>query len=184
MRFDVDPRKSIQGARNRAAGAFFEDAILRACKHYWLSGQAAIDKTPEPMQPIKDLGNGRFVAHYAKKAQPDFQGTLQGGRSVCFEAKHTDADLIRQGAVTDEQAKVFDVKEALGAVCFVLVSFGFREFYRVPWAVWRDMRAHFGHKYMTPVEGVKYRLPVTTGLLLFLEPADYWTDKPAMEEQK
>ncbi len=75
MRFDVDPRMSIQGARNRASGAFFEDAILRVCRHYWLSGQAAIDKTPEPMQPIKDLGGGRFVAHYAKKAQPDFQGT-------------------------------------------------------------------------------------------------------------
>ena len=38
---------SIQGARNRASGAFFEDAILRVCRHYWLSGQAAIDKTPE-----------------------------------------------------------------------------------------------------------------------------------------
>lgn len=49
MRFDVDPRMSIQGARNRASGAFFEDAILRVCRHYWLSGQAAIDKTPEPM---------------------------------------------------------------------------------------------------------------------------------------
>lgn len=61
MRFDVDPRMSIQGARNRASGAFFEDAILRVCRHYWLSGQAAIDKTPEPMQPIKDLGGGRFV---------------------------------------------------------------------------------------------------------------------------
>ena len=144
---------SIQGARNRASGAFFEDAILRVCRHYWLSGQA-----------IKDLGGGRFVAHYAKKAQPDFQGNLQGGRSVCFEAKHTE---------TNEQAAVLDVKEALGALCFVLVSFGFREFYRVPWAVWRDMRAHFGHKYMTPEEGAAYRLPVTMGLLLFLDPKDY-----------
>ncbi|WP_343121121.1 Holliday junction resolvase RecU [Intestinimonas butyriciproducens] len=173
MRFDVDPRMSIQGARNRASGAFFEDAILRVCRHYWLSGQAAIDKTPEPMQPIKDLGGGRFVAHYAKKAQPDFQGNLQGGRSVCFEAKHTDSDRIKQSAVTNEQAAVLDVKEALGALCFVLVSFGFREFYRVPWAVWRDMRAHFGHKYMTPEEGAAYRLPVTMGLLLFLDPKDY-----------
>ena len=173
MRFDVDPRMSIQGARNRASGAFFEDAILRVCRHYWLSGQAAIDKTPEPMQPIKDLGGGRFVAHYAKKAQPDFQGNLQGGRSVCFEAKHTDSDRIKQSAVTNEQAAVLDVKEALGALCFVRVSFGFREFYRVPWAVWRDMRAHFGHKYMTPEEGAAYRLPVTMGLLLFLDPKDY-----------
>lgn len=173
MRVDVDPRKAIQGARNRAAGALFEETILRACKHYWLSGQAAIDKTPEPMQPIRDLGGGRFVAHYAKKAQPDFQGNLHGGRAVCFEAKHTDSDRIRQEAVTSEQADVLDVKEALGAICFVLVSFGFREFYRVPWAVWRDMRAHFGHKYMTPGEGEKYRLPPTGGLLLFLSREDY-----------
>lgn len=113
------------------------------------------------------------MAHYAKKAQPDFQGNLQGGRSVCFEAKHTDSDRIKQSAVTNEQAAVLDVKEALGALCFVLVSFGFREFYRVPWAVWRDMRAHFGHKYMTPEEGAAYRLPVTMGLLLFLDPKDY-----------
>ncbi|WP_195614495.1 Holliday junction resolvase RecU [Intestinimonas butyriciproducens] len=75
---------------------------------------------------------------------------------MCFEAKHTDSDRIKQSAVTNEQAAVLDVKEALGALCFVLVSFGFREFYRVPWAVWRDMRAHFGHKYMTPEEGAAY----------------------------
>ena len=174
MRFDVDPRKSIQGARNRAAGSFFEETILRACKHYWLSGQAAIDKTPEPMQPIQDLGGGRFIAHYTKKAQPDFQGNLLGGRSICFEAKHTSCDRIKQDAVTTEQSDVLDVKDALGAICFVLVSFGFRAFYRVPWPVWRDMRAHFGHKYMTQEDGVAYRLPATTtGLLLFLEPEDY-----------
>ena len=174
MRMDADPRKILQGARNRAAGNTFEDIILRACKHYWLSGQAAIDKTPEPMKPIRDLGNGRFVACYVKKAQPDFQGNLLGGRAVCFEAKPTETDRIKQEAVNEEQARVFDIKEALGAICFVLVSFGFRDFFRVPWAVWRDMRANFGHKYMTMEEGDKYRLtPTTGGLLLFLTRSDY-----------
>ena len=123
MRFDVDPRMSIQGARNRASGAFFEDAILRVCRHYWLSGQAAIDKTPEPMQPIKDLGGGRFVAHYAKKAQPDFQGNLQGGRSVCFEAKHTEPT---------EQAAVPAASETPAARRWVRGSFGCRASARKP----------------------------------------------------
>lgn len=163
-----NPRNVLQGARNRAAGLQFEALIEAACEHYRLHDLAEIEKTPEPMQPVKDLGGGKFVAHYAKKAQPDFKGTLAGGRAVAFEAKHTETGRMMQSAVNDEQEKRLDRHEQMGALCFVLVSFDFRLFYRVPWDVWRSMKQRYGHKYITPEEAAPYRLRYINGVLDFL----------------
>ena len=79
-----------QNRKNRAQGAFFEQMINGACDFYRSRQIADIEKTPEPMRPIKDLGGGKFIAHYTKAAQADFKGFLFGGQTVMFEAKHTD----------------------------------------------------------------------------------------------
>lgn len=112
------------------------------------------------MKPIRPLKAGRFVACYTKAAQPDFKGTLKGGRSVVFEAKHTSADRIEQKRVTAEQTEALNRHHALGAACFVLVSFRLTHFYRVPWAVWRSMPEHFGKKSATPVDLAPYRVEI------------------------
>ena len=164
-----NPRNVLQGARNRINGHLFEDIIEAACEYYRLKDLAEIEKTPEPMQPIKDLGQGRVIAHYAKKAQPDFKGTLAGGRAVAFEAKYTETDRMLQSAVNDEQENRLNRHEKMGAACFVLVSFDFRLFYRVPWDVWKGMRQHFGHKYMTPEDAAPYRVRYINGVLDFLK---------------
>lgn len=52
----------------------------------------------------------------------------------------------------------------------LLCSFSGRAFYRVPWAVWKDMKRLFGRKYITPADLVEYRVPFAApGVLLFLE---------------
>lgn len=163
-----NPRNVLQGARNRAAGLHFEAMIEAACEYYRQNDVAEIEKTPEPMQPTKDLGGGKFVAHYAKKAQPDFKGTLAGGRSVAFEAKHTEKDRMLQSVVNEEQEKRLNRHEKMGAVCFVLVSFDFRLFFRVPWKVWRTMKESYGRKYITPEDVMPYRLKYINGVLDFL----------------
>jgi recombination protein U len=104
-----------------------------------------------------------------KKAQPDFKGTLHGGRSVVFEAKHTDKDRIQQSCVTDEQAKRLNKHEKLGALTFVLVSFGMAEFYRIPWCDWKCMKELFGRKYVSPSDLGEYRVREADGVLRFLE---------------
>lgn len=47
---------------------------------------------------------------------------------------------------------------------------GGRAFYRVPWAVWKDMKRLFGRKYITPADLAEYSVPFAApGVLLFLE---------------
>ena len=73
-------RLSYQGAVSRAQGAKFEQAIAGACDLYREKGMADIEKTPEPMRPIKRLEGGRFVAMLRKAGPAGLQGNT-GRRS-------------------------------------------------------------------------------------------------------
>ena len=164
-------KKMVQGKRNRAAGQHFEDLIDAACVYYSLSGQAEIEKTPEPMRVIQalDRAKGIFKAVYDKKAQPDYTGVQYNGRAVMFDAKHTDADKIMQSAVTEHQEEKLDKMQRMGATCFVLVSLNTTGFYRVPWDIWRNMKVNFGHKYMNAEDLEDYRVPYENGIVRFLD---------------
>ena len=159
----------MNGRRSKAAGEYWENMIEAACQHYRLKGIAEITKTPEPMRPIKSLGQGKFIAHYEKMAQPDYKGTLAGGKAVVFEAKHTDSDRIEQSRLTDEQVESLSTHHSLGAAAFVLVSVGLQDFFRVPWEVWRDMKDIYGHKHMKLAELEPYRVQYIVGVLKLLE---------------
>lgn len=152
-------RRSYTGARSRAEGEGFESIIDNACAYYRSIGLADIEKTPEPMRPIGSPDRaGRFLACYTKQAQPDYKGILKGGRAINFEAKHTDSDRLTFDRVLTAQALRLSRTEALGGVAFVLCSFSGRAFYRVPWAVWKDMKRLFGRKYITPADLAEYRV--------------------------
>lgn len=92
-----NPVNQYRGAVARAQGKRFESYIDASLKYYQQQGLAIVEKTPEPMRPTKDLGNGKFIAFFEKAAQPDYKGTLKGGRAVVFEAKFTASDHIDQG---------------------------------------------------------------------------------------
>ncbi len=163
-------RRSQIGAQNRAAGEHFEKTIEASLVWYKLNGSAEIEKTPEPMKPLgKPNKRGQFLACYVKAAQPDFKGTLDGGRSVVFEAKHTIADKIDQKVVSKDQGDRLEHHHKLGAVAFVIVGLGFEDFYRVPWEVWRDMKNIYGHKHMKRCELEPYRVQYITGVIKLLE---------------
>lgn len=163
-------RASIQGKRNRTQGLKFEEIIDEACEHYRTMGLAYIEKTPEPMKVIKVLDRrlGRFVAVFTKAAQPDYKGTMAGGQSIVFEAKHTESDRIKQDAITEDQWKALDLHEAMGAITFVLVALDM-SYYRVPWQKWKTMKQDCGHKYMNAADLHPYTLGTWPGHLRFLE---------------
>lgn len=163
-------RASIQGKRNRALGLKFEEIVNEACEHYKSLGLANIEKTPEPMKVIGVLNRriGQFKAVFEKAAQPDYKGTMAGGRSVVFEAKHTETDRIKQDAVTEDQRDAMDLHEAMGAWCFVIVCLG-DTYYRVPWTKWKTMKEDCGHKYMNATDLHPYMLGTWPGNLRFLE---------------
>lgn len=159
----------IRGKQNKEAGKLFERLISTACYCYREYGRAIIEKTPEPMKPIKSMGGGKFVAVFEKKAQPDFKGTLAGGKTVIFEAKHTMTDRIKRDVVTPHQSVMFEIYSKFGAVCFVLVSFGMEDFFRIPWEVFKDMKQVFGRAYVKAADLEEYRVELKNGILMFLD---------------
>lgn len=170
---DKSPARQAQGSISRATGEGFEAQILTACAYYRAHGIAEIDKTPEPIKVISGRrqnpsGCWSFEAVFTKQAQPDFQGTIDGGRSVVFEAKATDKDRILQSAVTDEQSHAMQSHAQKGALAFVLVCLRGRAVYRVMWEDWQNMKELFGNKYMTAVELEPYRVQMRRGVILFL----------------
>lgn len=165
-----DPMKQYKGAVSRAQGKHFEEYIDLSLRYYEQKGEAIVEKTPEPMRPTKDLGNGKFIAYYEKAAQPDYKGTLKGGRAVVFEAKYTAAAQIDQSRVTREQAERLDDHHAAGALCFIVAGFGNGDVFRIPWEIWRDMKTHFGHKHATPEELDAFKVHTgRNGILLLLD---------------
>lgn len=165
---EKDPRRQAIGKLAKAKGARFEARLDDSFDYYKRTGYAVIDKTPEPMRVIKSLGDGRFVACYQKKAQPDYKGTIKGGRAVIFEAKFTSADRMEQSRVLDTQADYMDQQTALGARCYVVAGFSTGGVYRLPWDVWRNMKQHFGRKYITEADIQQYRVQENWNAILLL----------------
>lgn len=85
-----------QNAVNNAQGHSFEGYIKAACALYSQQGRAEIEKTPEPFRvTAKNRRDGTFSGRFTARAQPDFQGNLDGGRSIVFEAKYTTTNAAR-----------------------------------------------------------------------------------------
>ena len=178
-------QRSQRGRQSRIMGDHFENMIAASLRWYEDKGAACIEKTPEPMKPLRAPNRqGQFLACYVKAGQPDFKGTLTGGRSVVFEAKHTDSDRIEYSRLTDEQVEKLNTHHKLGAAAFVLVSFGLQDFYRIPWEVWRDMKAIYGRKHIKQPELEPYRVQYIAGVLKLLEgiALDYNQEKEQTHE--
>ena len=175
-------QRSQRGLQSKRAGEHFENLISASLNWYKDKGVAFIEKTPEPMRPLRPPNRmGQFLACYIKAGQPDFKGTLTGGRAVVFEAKHTDSDRIEQSRLTDEQVESLSTHHGLGAAAFVLVSVGLQDFFRVPWEVWRDMKDIYGHKHMKLAELEPYRVQYIAGVLKLLEGVEL--DAPDSEQK-
>ena len=163
-------QRSWRGLQSRIAGEHFEKIIEASLLWYEGKRVAGIEKTPEPMKPLsKPNSQGQFLACFTKAAQPDFKGTLVGGRSVVFEAKHTEGDKIEYSRLTPKQIERLKLHHELGAAAFILVSFGLQNFYRVPWEVWRDMKAIYGRKHMKQADLEPYRVQYIAGVIKLLE---------------
>lgn len=163
-----NPLRQLQGKVSRAKGKQFENELIAACNYYREKGFADVEKTPEPMSPTKSLGAGKFIAHFEKKAQPDFKGTIKGGRSVMFEAKYTSSDRMEQSRVSADQSDYLERHHKLGARCYVIIGFDSGNVYRIPWEIWRDMKQNFGRKYVKETDIQKYRVNRAWNLLLMI----------------
>ena len=153
-----DPKNQARGRKNRAEGKAFEALLDRSFDYISGKGFCQIDKTPEPMKILKRLNAGRFIACFLKKAQPDYKGTVKGGRTVMYEAKFTSQSRAEQSIVNEDQAHYLDRAANLGARCFVLLGFSTGAVYCIPWHVWSDMKRYYRRKYVTEEDIKQYRI--------------------------
>lgn len=166
---EKDPKHQLLGIRAKRMGEAFEKLIEKSFAYYEACGSACVEKTPEPMKPIKNLGGGKFVAFFEKKAQPDYKGTIKGGRTVIFEAKFTSTDRINQNRVSPSQMSYMTKLERLGARCYVVVGFSTGSVYRFPWKDWCDMKKIFGRKFITERDDIcRYKVRCQDGYLMLL----------------
>lgn len=165
-----DPKRQLQGARNRSAGLYFEQMLDWTCEFYLNTGVAKVKKTPEPVKVLSRIDRqGRFTACFEAKAEPDYKGAIAGGTTVVFDAKHTDTDRILHNRLSAEQAKALREYHAMGAAAFVVVSMGFQNFYRVPWILWDNMRQTYGRAYMLEKDLAPHKVPASGRHVFFLE---------------
>lgn len=157
--------RSLQGARNRSAGALFEGMIEKSLSIHRSRGEAVIAKTPEPVKILSGMDkNGRFRACFEKKGEPDYKGVLKGGRCVVLEAKSTTAVRLLWGTVKPHQRACLDAYMAAGAKVYILAYFGKADTYRIDWEVWRDMPKYFGRSFITEDDVQQFKLPRINGL--------------------
>ena len=159
--------QQYQNTVNNAQGHFFEDSIKAACKVYGIRGRAEIDKTPEPFRVIEKFHGGNFRGRFTARAQPDFQGTLSGGRSIVFEAKYTTTDRLKRDVLTQTQQETLENHRQRGALAAVCAGIG-NSFFFVHWEIWRDMKARFGRQYVTAADLEQWRVKFN-GAVLFLD---------------
>ena len=165
-----DPKRQLLGKIANVRGQQFEARLDESFAYYAQRGYAIIEKTPEPMRPTKSLGNGKFIAFYVKQAQPDYKGTIKGGRTVMFEAKFTAADRMEQSRVLQTQQVYMERHQALGARCFVVAGFSSGYVYRIPWDIWSRMKERFGRKYVTEADLESYQVQTAwNGTLMLLD---------------
>ena len=164
---------SYKNKVNRANGQAFEDLISYSLGFYKEKGYANIEKTPEPMRVMRNLGGGRFEAIFTKQAQPDYKGVIIGGQNIIFEAKHTEKGRIQSSAVSSKQEEMFNDYEALGSLCFVFISFSLSSFYRVPWSEWKCMKEKYGRSYLKEEELGEWKLKSNPGIIYLLEGISY-----------
>lgn len=152
---ELERRRKISASNRatRAEGRMFEESILRACEVYKANGTAVINKIPEPRRVVGRTGgrSSLMICCNEKKSDPDFMGSVSpGGRCIIFDAKATHKDRMEKTVLTDHQREIMEAHFACGSDCYMALSFDFKAYYFLPYAMWRDMKEIFGRQYILP----------------------------------
>lgn len=160
------------GYKSKRNGQRFERLIELSCNMYKRESKAFIQKTPENTRFLRPLKGGKFVAVHDKKSQPDFQGTLKGGQSVVFEAKHTNSTNIRFDRLQMHQKRELVKHQQLGAEAFLLISFEVnspdKRVYKVPIKDWLLLENRLDKKSVNENDLKDYRVLVQNDMIRFL----------------
>lgn len=121
-------------------GRDFETLLNMTNSMYQKNGLACVHKVPTEFLPLRDARGKIVGCKVEHKSCVDYLGRYRGN-PVAVEAKHTEQGRIQFDRVEPHQAAYMDdFCMAPGAVGLVVVSFGLRRFYAVPWPFWKVAR--------------------------------------------
>lgn len=98
------------------AGAAWELRLKRWHIQYGEQGLAHIVRCHPGATPV---GDGRVV--FSEEGPPDFQGTLRGGRTVCFDAKETRRNTFAFSSLPGHQAFDLEQTHLMGGLSFLAI---------------------------------------------------------------
>lgn len=114
---------SVTTASNKNAGRGWERYVEAELETMNALSQGYWARSPEPIRPLRSLGDGRIEAVYAKKAEPDYYGILPGGQGVVFDAKLvTNADRFDFSRVAVHQIEAMARCAKAGGLAFVYLG--------------------------------------------------------------
>lgn len=118
-------------------GMALEDYIRFANDRYKHAGVAVISKQATEFKPLRDHTGRICNAKVEEKATVDFLGRYKR-HPIAIEAKHTSGDAIRFDEVQEHQADFMDdFTVEPGTIGLVVVSFGMKRFFAIPWSFWK-----------------------------------------------
>lgn len=120
-------------------GRDLEDFVIQVNDLYTRSGKAVVYKVPTEFLPIRDSTGQIKSCKVEHKSCVDFLGRYNS-IPVAVETKQTHTGRIDFDAVQPHQAAFLDAWTTDKAVGMILVSFGLRRFFAVPWPFWRAAR--------------------------------------------
>lgn len=121
-------------------GRAFENYLKLAHERYQREGIACVHKVPTEFLPLRNASGQIFSCKVEEKSCVDYLGRYREV-PVAVEAKHTERERISFSEVQPHQADYLDdwCRDP-AAVGLVVVSFGMRRFFAVPWPFWRVAR--------------------------------------------
>lgn len=132
--------KNVYQRSQANRGKPFEDFLKFVHQRYQQTGIACIHKVPTEFIPIRDAHGKICSCKVEEKSCVDYLGRYKD-TPVAVEAKHEESERIAFDRVEPHQSNYMDdYTRDPAAVGIVIVSFGLRRFFAVPWIFWKTAR--------------------------------------------
>lgn len=142
-------------------GRPFEEFLKFVHERYKDAGLAVVHKVPTEFLPLRGRNGQIANCKVEHKSCVDFLGRYKT-TAVAIEAKHTESDRISFSRIEEHQADFLDFWDIPGAAALVLVSFGLKRFFAVPWVFWKAARNAWKEQPKKKVEVIAYGWTWTT----------------------
>lgn len=145
-------------------GQPLETFLRYANSRYQLKGVACITKQATEFIPLRDRYGRVTNVKVEHKSTVDFIGRYKH-YPIAIEAKNSESDMIRFDRVEEHQADFMDDFTAPGTIGLVVVSFGMKRFFAIPWLFWSaayDIRVRKGDRKApatVTAHGVTWEIP-------------------------